>query len=543
MRRMPVLVVLTVFGVVAGLFVAPTSASSAGPVAAEHKVWVAAVDYMAYPRVDSDASVNAIVGSALDYWTRESRGIVTFKRASAAVTQVPGNPGMCSSFNNPSDAQQLTADAAAATGFPGGANNHLIVLVPASCSYGTDVGAASSATSIHEGGWAITRAGSRGVANVIGFLAANLGFGDTYVYGYRHTGYSDAYSMTSEPSLPVALGAPTSLGTAQRAMLGLLDSAPWQTIDGPTEVRMGQRGDDDFWDETVGLLVEYRGRTYGLDYRAGRGAERLSYYAMTGQFGSSGIRYPLGITMTLIDPATRETALIPSFYQVAGYYANPSSQKDSWIPRDGEPGLPISIGGTTVGGEYQLFTLRPAPGETMRIKYDLRRSPVLRIAGTPKIGSRMNGVLSDTVPGRTYTYRWTAGRSLVSSSAALSVPPSLGGQRLQLVVDVFEGNQREYRLQETVQVPRGRLASSTPRIFGKARVGARLKVAPGKWTNGARLRFRWYVAGKPQSGSSTKTFVVPRKAAGKTIRVKITGDLTGYVQATRTSRATAKVRR
>lgn len=548
MGRVPFLAVLTVIGLAAGLLVGPSSASAdtaPGLAAVEHKIWVAAVDYRAYPRVDSDAAVNAIVGSALDYWKRESRGVVTFTRASAAVAQVAGNPGMCSSFDNPADAQRLTADAAAATGFPGGATNHLIVLVPASCDYdGTDVGAASLATSVHEGGWVITEAGSRGVANVIGFLAANLGFGDTHVHGYRQDGYSDVYSMTSEPSLTVAAGAPTTLGTAQRAMLGLLDPMPWQTIDRPTEVRMAQRGDSDAWDETVGLLVEYRGRTYGLDYRAGRGVERSSYYAVTGQFQSStrSMQYPLGITMTLIDPATRETALLPSFYRVAGFYSNPSNE-GSWAPRDDEPGLPISIGGSTIDGEYQLFTLRPAAGETMRVKYDLRRSPVLRIAGTPKIGGRLTAALGNTVPGRTYAYRWTVGGGLVSRSASFNVLRSLGGQGLQLGIDVFDGNQLEYTLQETVDVPLGRLTSSRPRIAGKAKVGARLKVAPGTWTKGTRLRYRWYVGGKPYARAVGRTFIVPRKVAGKKIRVKITGNLTGHVQMARTSHATAKVRR
>ncbi|MBA3019723.1 hypothetical protein [Propionicimonas sp.] len=89
-----------------------------------------------------------------------------------------------------------------------------------------------------------------------------------------------------------------------------------------------------------------------------------------------------------------------------------------------------------------------------------------------------------------------------------------------------------------------KLATSTPVIAGKAKVGKKLTVRTGAWGPApVALSYRWYANGVKIAGATGKTLKVTKAQRGKRITVKVTGTKAGYASVTRASKATKKVTR
>lgn len=88
------------------------------------------------------------------------------------------------------------------------------------------------------------------------------------------------------------------------------------------------------------------------------------------------------------------------------------------------------------------------------------------------------------------------------------------------------------------------LVAGKPTITGTARVGRTLRVATGSWSPRPSLSYQWYANGRKITRKGTgKTFTLTSRQKGKRITVRVTGRKAGYVTASATSRATAKVGR
>ena len=111
----------------------------------------------------------------------------------------------------------------------------------------------------------------------------------------------------------------------------------------------------------------------------------------------------------------------------------------------------------------------------------------------------------------------------------------------------YYGNQvRE--LYNAVRYETVNLTTATPKITGTAKVGNVLTANPGTWKPApVDLSYQWKVGGKAVSGATASTFTVPASAngkstKGKTITVTVRGSKTGYLSASKTSKATKKVK-
>jgi len=87
-----------------------------------------------------------------------------------------------------------------------------------------------------------------------------------------------------------------------------------------------------------------------------------------------------------------------------------------------------------------------------------------------------------------------------------------------------------------------KLKTATPKISGTAKVGKKLTAKAGTWTKGATLTYQWYAGGKAIAKATKSTFTLTKSQKGKTVTVKVTGAKAGYKKASKTSKATAKVR-
>ena len=83
----------------------------------------------------------------------------------------------------------------------------------------------------------------------------------------------------------------------------------------------------------------------------------------------------------------------------------------------------------------------------------------------------------------------------------------------------------------------------TPKITGTTKVGKKLKAVTGTWTGGTKLTYQWYAAGTAIKKATKSTLTLTSKQAGKKITVKVTGKKSGHTTVTKTSKATAKVKK
>jgi hypothetical protein len=81
----------------------------------------------------------------------------------------------------------------------------------------------------------------------------------------------------------------------------------------------------------------------------------------------------------------------------------------------------------------------------------------------------------------------------------------------------------------------------TPVVSGAAVVGSTLTADPGTWAPGTSLAYQWLVDGNPVAGATSATFVPDVYASGLTVRVQVTGTLSGAVTTIRTSDPTSAV--
>ncbi|MFT3942416.1 MAG: hypothetical protein QM705_01130 [Ancrocorticia sp.] len=85
------------------------------------------------------------------------------------------------------------------------------------------------------------------------------------------------------------------------------------------------------------------------------------------------------------------------------------------------------------------------------------------------------------------------------------------------------------------------IASATPTISGKTKVGETLTAKPGKWTEGATFTYQWLAEGKVIKGATKAALVLKADQVGERISVKVTGSKTGYKPVTKTSAKTGAV--
>lgn len=225
---------------------------------------------------------------------------------------------------------------------------------------------------------------------------------------------------------------------------------------------------------------------------------------------------------------------------------------------DGDLTSAITVSGevnTAVPGSYELtYSVSDAAGNTATAKRTvtvvsgtLTSTGVPAIGGMAKVGSVVTAVTPAWQPTPTFSFQWLLnGKPLVGkTSAQLVVDPSYALGRLSVqVTGTRAGYESLTQTSAEVTVAKADFSRvSTPKIKGKARVGARLTVNTGSWSPAPAFTFRWYANGKAIKGATGTKLKLTSKLKGKRISVKIVATKTGYNTRSLTSARTAKVKR
>jgi hypothetical protein len=84
--------------------------------------------------------------------------------------------------------------------------------------------------------------------------------------------------------------------------------------------------------------------------------------------------------------------------------------------------------------------------------------------------------------------------------------------------------------------------AGTIKIKGTAKVGRRLTASVTEWTAATKYSYQWYSGSTKIKNATNKTLKLTKALTGKKIRVVVTGTKKGMVSATKTSKATKKVK-
>ncbi len=172
--------------------------------------------------------------------------------------------------------------------------------------------------------------------------------------------------------------------------------------------------------------------------------------------------------------------------------------------------------------------------------------------------ARMHGWQVNSTPSVGSVAWFSASSGLGSSAGHVAYVESIQGNMITVSEDNWQGDfdwrqyyikdvsgfihfQHSYPVATSAAAPRN-LTPATPKISGTTRVGRTITATPGTWkpTNTA-LSYQWLRAGAAISKATGKTYTLVASDLGKKIQVKVTGKLSGYTTASRTSAATTPV--
>jgi len=88
-----------------------------------------------------------------------------------------------------------------------------------------------------------------------------------------------------------------------------------------------------------------------------------------------------------------------------------------------------------------------------------------------------------------------------------------------------------------------KMKASTPKITGTAKVGKTLKAKLGSWTKGTDLLVTWLRDGKEVKYGSSTSYTLKSADKGHRIRVSVTGYRNNYLEVTKKSSSTSKVKK
>ncbi|MCW2751783.1 MAG: hypothetical protein JWR83_2893 [Aeromicrobium sp.] len=169
-------------------------------------------------------------------------------------------------------------------------------------------------------------------------------------------------------------------------------------------------------------------------------------------------------------------------------------------------------------------------------------SPDPTITGVVKVGATLTAVHGTWSPAATFAYAWVVGTDTVGTGSTFTVPASVVGKSLHLVVTGSANGYADLtRSSTTTTVANGTFSSVTPTITGTVAVGRTVTAVPGTWSPSASFTYAWKVAGVATSSTGT-TFTIPATAVGKSLTLSVTGTSTGYDDRTVSSAAAAVVR-
>lgn len=196
-------------------------------------------------------------------------------------------------------------------------------------------------------------------------------------------------------------------------------------------------------------------------------------------------------------------------------------------------GIATAVNGTCAGNVY--------------VSMILGKYPKPSISGTKKVGATLTAQRGNALlpSNGSYRYQWYRNGVAIADATASTykLTGADAGKKIHVRITAFKDEQAfsAYSTSKTGTIAKASIRSTTPKIIGSKKVGATLTADPGTWTDGATLKYQWYVNGKAVKGATGQQWKIPAAAHKKKISVKVTGSLSGYKSASKTKKLSTKV--
>ncbi|SEB58853.1 peptidoglycan DD-metalloendopeptidase family protein [Arthrobacter woluwensis] len=140
----------------------------------------------------------------------------------------------------------------------------------------------------------------------------------------------------------------------------------------------------------------------------------------------------------------------------------------------------------------------------------------------------------------TFTYQWRRNGAAIAGATAASykvAATDTGTDLTAVVTGTVTGYNTATSVSAPVRAGKQFTAAPNPSISGGLDVGNRLTAVVGAWNPKPAFAYQWLRNGAPIAGATTTTYVLTNADAGRAISFRVTGTLSGYATAVRTSNA------
>ncbi|MFJ4221402.1 S8 family serine peptidase [Curtobacterium luteum] len=217
---------------------------------------------------------------------------------------------------------------------------------------------------------------------------------------------------------------------------------------------------------------------------------------------------------------------------------------DAYPLNGGAPGQDVNTFDSSVKVLPVTASLIGATGKlTYRVETESAYAPGAATTGSSVVDVTEPTTFDVAKPALTFAQSGTGG-TLFADQGSIQVTRAAGVTDAQvLLLHLDNGVGKQAQVVATKVVPKLTLVKgSSVTISGKAKVGQRLTAAHGTWdAKGVTYQYQWFRNGKAIGKATASSYKVASADVGSTLTVRVYAKAKGYVDASSTSKPTAKV--
>ncbi|MGO4454969.1 peptidoglycan DD-metalloendopeptidase family protein [Arthrobacter sp. RAF14] len=238
-------------------------------------------------------------------------------------------------------------------------------------------------------------------------------------------------------------------------------------------------------------------------------------------------------------PGTWDPAATFSYQWLLVGTAVAGATGSTWAPPATALGKTVSV--RVTGSRAGFATATRTSGATAALQRGTIATVQPVITGVPAPGQTVT-VNPGTWNPRpsTFTYQWRRNGANIAGATTASykvATADTGTDLAAVVTGTVTGYNTTSRVSAPVRAGKQFTAAPNPTISGGLDVGNRLTAVVGTWNPKPAFAYQWLRSGAPIAGATASTYVLTTADAGRAISFRVTGTLSGYATAVRTSNA------
>lgn len=175
------------------------------------------------------------------------------------------------------------------------------------------------------------------------------------------------------------------------------------------------------------------------------------------------------------------------------------------------------------------------------LKVNLVLTPVPKITGLAKVGSKLTAATGLWDEGVNLTFQWERNGTPIANANLKTYVPTADDYKKGVSVTVTgtgTGGTTKSKSSLDKPIAVGTMVVKAPKVTGTFAKGKTLKVSATSWVKGAKISYSWLLDGKAIKGATKTSFKILPNHAGKKISVLVKQIAKGYVTATKASKPT-----